>query len=350
MYRVMIVDDEHMIHLSLRKLIETSGLELIVAGEAEDGAEALSLLGRCEPDIVITDICMPEMDGLALIQEVKKRREGIRFIIVSGYAEFDYARQAIRYGVTDFLLKPIEPEPFIATLRHVQLQLDESASRFARHHAWVLQRQLLLSALCDAVWAIEEDGVQSKLEQLIGHYTEAAPDLAFSRYAREIAAAVEANIGSRGFILAARTAAAEEWPGAMRPCVDLLRRVLDTIMGELKGSRNLGSRQHMMKAVKYLEAHYAEERLSLKDVADWLGMSAPYLSRSFKEVMNLNFSKHLTAIRLDKAKDLLQSGDLPSTEIAFQVGFSDYPHFSKMFKKRFGLPPADYRKQFRRSR
>ena len=70
MYRIMLIDDEYAIHLSLRKLVERSGLHIVVTGEAEDGVEALQMLEDSRPDIIVTDICMPEMDGLEFIRRV----------------------------------------------------------------------------------------------------------------------------------------------------------------------------------------------------------------------------------------------------------------------------------------
>ncbi|WP_235440464.1 response regulator [Paenibacillus sp. DMB20] len=137
MYRLMIIDDEYMIHLSLRKLVETSGLDIIVTGEAEDGEEALELLDGSCPDIVVTDIRMPRMDGLAFIGAAQQRRNGIRFIILSGYDHFEYAQQAIRYGVSNFLLKPVDPDQFLESLSIVYEQLKkgrralDSAERLA---------------------------------------------------------------------------------------------------------------------------------------------------------------------------------------------------------------------------
>ncbi|WP_327204869.1 AraC family transcriptional regulator [Paenibacillus sp. DMB20] len=116
------------------------------------------------------------------------------------------------------------------------------------------------------------------------------------------------------------------------------------MISEIKGSRNLGARHNILKATEYIKEHYADEELSLPRVAAELGMSVAYLSRSFKEEMNINFVKYLVQTRLEKAAELLEQDTSPAVEIAYQVGFTDYSHFSRTFKKHFGLTPAEYRK------
>jgi two-component system response regulator YesN len=116
---------------------------------------------------------------------------------------------------------------------------------------------------------------------------------------------------------------------------------------EIRASRNLGAGHYIRRAVRYMEEHYTREELSLTEVAHALGISVPYLSRSFKEEMNVTFVQHLTRLRMAKARELLADTDDSTTEIALQVGYSDYPHFSKTFKKMYGLTPTAYRKQLR---
>lgn len=87
------------------------------------------------------------------------------------------------------------------------------------------------------------------------------------------------------------------------------------------------------------------EDLSLQEVADSLGMSVTYLSRTFKNETNMNFVKYLVQIRMEKARELLAEPELSAQETAYRVGFSDYVHFSKTFKKYHGLTPSEYRKQ-----
>src|SRR5690606_13234789 len=105
-YTVITVDDEAMIKRTIGKLLESTGSFRSV-GEAEDGAEAMQLIERLRPDVVITDITMPVMDGLELIAACSGKQDGPEFIIVSGYGDFSYVQEAIRNGVADYLLKPI---------------------------------------------------------------------------------------------------------------------------------------------------------------------------------------------------------------------------------------------------
>lgn len=118
MYKVLLVDDEVFVRKGLRNLIDWEALGYSVAGEAENGEEALAAITETDPDLVITDIRMPVLDGLELIRCVKE--EGKRnptFIIVSGYHDFKYAQQALRYGVHDYVLKPIDEVELENTLQ-----------------------------------------------------------------------------------------------------------------------------------------------------------------------------------------------------------------------------------------
>ena len=128
MYRVIIVDDEPVIRRGLRETIEWDALGLEVAGEAADGAEALKLIRETRPEILITDIRMPEMDGIQLIREVRKLDPNVKITILSGYSDYDYLKAAIRLGVDNYLLKPIDNDELISNLRNAVSEIEKEAA------------------------------------------------------------------------------------------------------------------------------------------------------------------------------------------------------------------------------
>jgi two-component system response regulator YesN len=107
MFRIVIADDEPFIVKLIRQLIDCEGLGVEIVGEASDGAAALKLVREKKPDILITDIRMPLMDGIELIEEIHQDALPVRIIAISGHRRFDYAYNALKYGVEDFIVKPI---------------------------------------------------------------------------------------------------------------------------------------------------------------------------------------------------------------------------------------------------
>ncbi|ATD54176.1 response regulator transcription factor [Clostridium chauvoei] len=128
MYKVMLVDDEKLILQGLLNIIEWDKLDLKVIHSAEDGKEALEKFKETPVDIIVTDINMPRLTGLELLKEVKKLNNNVKFIILSGYDEFNYARTAIRLGVENYILKPIDEEELEATLKKLRNKIEEERS------------------------------------------------------------------------------------------------------------------------------------------------------------------------------------------------------------------------------
>lgn len=118
--RVIIADDEQKVCQLICDLVHWEDYGMTVVGMAYDGLDTLDLIKKQAPDLVITDIKMPGCDGLELIRRAKKQQETIDFIIISGYRFFEYAQNAIKYGVSDYLLKPIKQEELINTLKKMQ--------------------------------------------------------------------------------------------------------------------------------------------------------------------------------------------------------------------------------------
>ncbi|WP_053983320.1 response regulator transcription factor [Niameybacter massiliensis] len=128
---ILIVDDEELIRQGIRARIDYLGFKFDSIREADDGTTALSLLEQAPADVVITDIRMNDMDGIELIGKVKPLYPHIQFIILSGYAEFAYAEQAINLGVNAYLLKPISNEELKKTMNNVleRIELEEHNHR-----------------------------------------------------------------------------------------------------------------------------------------------------------------------------------------------------------------------------
>lgn len=130
MIKVFLVEDEIIVRNGIKKQInwEKEGLEFI--GEASDGELAFPMIQQLKPDIIITDIKMPFMDGLQLSKLVKKEMPDIKIIVLSGYDEFEYAKEAINIGITDYLLKPIASEELLkAVLRVSNIIYEEQLKK-----------------------------------------------------------------------------------------------------------------------------------------------------------------------------------------------------------------------------
>lgn len=115
--KVIIIDDEMLIRKLIRMKMDLEGLNLELAGEYQDGADAVEALRDVRPDIIISDICMPEVDGLSFSETCIKLFPNIKIIILTGYDDFDYARRGIKAGIFDYLMKPVRADELNATLK-----------------------------------------------------------------------------------------------------------------------------------------------------------------------------------------------------------------------------------------
>lgn len=140
MFKVLIADDEVKVCRLISCLIDWEALGLKLVGMVHDGLSAYRFIEEHNPDIVITDIKMPRYDGLELIRNVKKYRENIHFIIISGYSDFSYAQKAIKYGVEDYLLKPIKKKELEQALNKLIFAQRQAESN--RKEKEIMHRQI----------------------------------------------------------------------------------------------------------------------------------------------------------------------------------------------------------------
>jgi len=134
MYKVVLVDNEQTIRRGIRSIINWAGFGLEVVGEATDGQSALRMINELQPDILITDIKMPHMDGLQLSELALEAFPDLKVIIISGFDDFKYAQKGIQLGVSGYLLKPIQQTELEAILRKLSEELREKHTiRSATH-------------------------------------------------------------------------------------------------------------------------------------------------------------------------------------------------------------------------
>ena len=124
MRKVLLVDDEKIERNGIRMLLQRMPEEFEIR-EASNGVEALRMLGEETADMVRTDIKMPQMDGIELIEKIREYGSQMPIAIFSGYGEFDYAQKAIRTGVSNYILKPVKPQEFEETIRKILRTIEQ---------------------------------------------------------------------------------------------------------------------------------------------------------------------------------------------------------------------------------
>ena len=129
MYKVFLIEDEIVIREALERMIPWNEYGFELVGKAKDGEIALPMIRKTKPDVLITDIKMPFMDGLTLARLAKKEIPGLKVVILSGYDDFNYAKQAIGIGVEDYLLKPITKNALIERLSEIRSRYEHEKTQ-----------------------------------------------------------------------------------------------------------------------------------------------------------------------------------------------------------------------------
>ncbi len=171
MFKVLIIDDEPIIRKGLKNIVNWKQYECEVCGEASDGAEGRELIRKLLPDIVITDIKMPETDGLTMIRQIKEDIPGSKIIILTGYRDFDYVHEAIKIGAFDYILKPSKIEELTAIIgkavRELKFQRERNEEinklkKLFEQNIPILKEKLLYDIIHEI--NTNEDEISAKME------------------------------------------------------------------------------------------------------------------------------------------------------------------------------------------
>jgi two-component system response regulator YesN len=345
MIKVLIVDDEAPIKRSLSKIIEMEFPQVQIVSMADDGKEALRCLEQHQPDIVISDVRMPEMDGIQLTQEIRSRGLTTEIVIISGYNDYTLLRQAMQHGVSDYLLKPVDPDEVTATLTRVINRLGQREKDLQGKNRWLSDHKKSLQKLAESVWYLQEEQIEQELCSIRDSFEIAEyPAQTMTELVMQALTLVHAELSqlSDGRLQLMDFKPYHRIPHSLSPFEEV-RKLLTLALNEIREMRNWGSHRLIRNAITYIENAYHRESLTLTEIADSVGMSATYFSKCFRMEVGVSCTQYITKLRMHKAVELLHNPSYKVYEVAFATGFSEYAHFAKVFKKTFDFSPSEFR-------
>ncbi len=363
--KVLIADDEDRVCRLIYRLIKWDELDMEVAAIAHNGLEVLSMIEEHRPDIVITDIRMPGLDGLEMIRRAKELDGTLEFIIISGYRHFEYAQNAIRYGAGDYLLKPVKEAELYSVLermrnqyqmRHNQITQEErykaliqnnrdrlrttfftdvvlkhSAPERINSLEWINETyhyefsegyfQIVILKVDSIAFNREEnlDYIQKKIVDLAGkklkalvfdkeYFLEESRCMILLNYRpekeMEIYKAFKSLINElmlQNDIFESLKVTAGLGSTEKEAVFDFVSEVILTSMGEAVKRKQEEGKRPIREAKNYIRLHY-KDALTLEKVSGVVDLNASYLSALFKKETGKTFLEYLTKVRMDKAK------------------------------------------------
>lgn len=382
--KVFLVEDEIIMREGIRNNIdwEKEGLEFV--GEASDGELAYPLIQDSKPDILITDIRMPFMDGLELSRRVKEEMPDIKIIVLSGYDEFEYAREGIRIGITEYLLKPIDGNKLLEAVKRVaQLIRSEQESQLesksgtekelqensqAEQERAALQRPLVEPESELGVLEVGKldrrvaerflkTGLKSEVSNFIDDYFASfginnIQSLLFRQYVTTdmyfTAVSTLEGLGYENGELAKHCGEIRDINkvlSSVESNKEYLKKVLTTAVDLREAVSRKKYHSLLEEAKSYIQQHFDDTNISLNSVAASVNLSPNHFSSIFSQEMGKTFVEYLTSVRMEKAKELLRTSSMKSAEIAYAVGYKDAHYFSYLFKKNQDCTPKEYRQR-----
>ncbi|MHA6481361.1 response regulator transcription factor [Paenibacillus sp. strain BS8-2] len=342
--KILIVDDEVVIRKGIAALLVKNNSIVDLIGEAKNGKEAIALIEAEQPDLIFTDIRMPVMDGLSLMEYVSSHYPKIDKVLLTGYADFQYAQHAIRLGVMDYIIKPITQESIDGVLSKALFknpaqwaeQLDTDVVVEMSRHIAQLARQVLAEHAGEARNNLEEWRSKcerwglslTELKQLMGHFR-----LMYQSELHHLGQEPVRHTESRS-------------PQSSQELFEQWNAQIQQHIGTISLNRVPRNKKIVAQVLQEIEQQYGNIDLSIHTLAERAGVTAPYLSKMFREIMHQPLTHYISELRLEKVKERLQSDmNTRISKISEECGFIDYPYFSKTFKKAYNVSPQEYREK-----
>ena len=403
MYKVMLVDDDPIVMVQMKKIIDWEELNCEIISEAANGKEAIDKIKNFLPDIVFTDISMPGLNGIDLINYICRNHPEIKVVALSAYDNFDYVRNSLTFGAVDYLLKyRLTREDMECVVRKIIDALAAGGKRrgeksLEERRRECMDRVLYLSETKGGNFA----GVEKSLGELgMGWMTKefvmVFGSIDVYRINGEKAAAVDDTTAEliinetikyfrqyyivridKGLFLIIFSLdkrnfkeieeGTEQLQSTMeRFCGIQVSFLLGESMNDwrkIEEKRNYMYRYLMelysqgrqnfilhqkeeagtlsLQTEIYIREHY-REKLSLARLARELAVSPSYLSRIFKKETGTTVVGFINQVRMEKAREKIEEQKLPLQEIAYEVGIQNYNYFYLLFKETYGVSPSEY--------
>lgn len=392
-FKMLIVDDEPIICRGLQQTIPWDEYMVEVVDLAYDGAEAIQKIKEHgDIDLVLTDVRMPNVDGLRLATFLAENYPDIRTIIISGYDDFKYAQQAIQLGVKDYLLKPVDVDELLRVITKITSTLQEERKAAQQIYQMNLQNAIFHQVLDLPDTTPNHSGLFADvriypLVTILKDYKNKTKNLSeeeLQNLTVEWENQVENSLNSQGFACVSvftsknvlLTCVTNNLSGFTPENLDFqeLNCVVndtDITIGQLNKvylrlyedtrylpfsesgfivspvSESLANKLKandwlMDRAEQYIRTYYASP-IKAHEVADVINISPNYFSSLFKQKTGKSFNEYINTLRVGAAKQLLEETPFNVNEIAEKVGYREYKYFVDVFKKFTGYTPTKYR-------
>lgn len=342
---IVIVDDEYIVVDGIKAMIARESSDFEVVGFAYNGIDGVKEIIEKQPDVVITDIRMPGMDGLELIEKINEIGIETIFVVLSGYQEFEYARKALCLNVKGYIDKPITVEKVREILEMSTQVLCERRGSLEHKINYRNKSNQLIYMIEHGIW----QGYSEVLSEVLKSLKEYMANT--EEYKKEIYKLLCMGLGIY-YEQRKKLQEEEHFPsyanieslGSLKEVDELVTTLFTRLFYKIR-EKNIGNMHRTVKVIlEEIQSNYHLD-IGLTELADKYNMNPAYLSNLFKEEVGMSYVKYLTKLRIDKAKELLTEGEGKKvSEVSDLIGYSNYRYFCDIFKKYTGQTPNEYKK------
>ncbi|WP_010492680.1 helix-turn-helix domain-containing protein [Paenibacillus elgii] len=331
MLHVLIVEPYTGKRARIKKMVQEMGH--IVVGEARDREEALGLMEQGWPTLLLTDLMLPRLEGLALVSQVYEQRIPVVTIVLSDCTRFDYVRQSMQAGAIDYLLKPVKAEE----LRRALQRAEERVVYFHAAHREFVQAQQFFERL-DLLQPGEVIQRHAEMIQSMQSFEEGQQGERLGLF-RMLYAKWHYVLRKRGLNF-------DEpflWEGE-EEAIAYFQRLCEFWITQSASPADNSVKLNVKRACDYIRENYRSDH-TLAEVSERFGMSVSYFSVQIKKYTGYSFVNYLNRVRIEKAKELLLQPNLKIYEVAGEVGYDTLQYFNKVFKQAVHMTPGEYRRK-----
>jgi Response regulator containing CheY-like receiver domain and AraC-type DNA-binding domain len=356
MLKVLIIDDEIWTRKTVRAFGDWDRHKITTIDEACDGIEGLRLIKENNPQIVITDMNMPGLGGVDLLRMLNEDFPNIKLIVISGYNDFEFTKQAIKSKAIDYILKPIDKQELNAAIgkcvSEIKAQsiyglgkeIDKNTLSLIMNEKKVIERLLVernLWGIKNTLKRLYDNIIQNKIQEktvikvTIKVFKEMTEEYILTTENLMNAAAEENIIELNIEDLEKKS---------LHEVFALIYSNIEKAIIYVNENTRCNSMSTIAQVKAYVELHYTEH-ISLDKLSSLFFLSKEYLSKAFKSKYNKNLMNYVLDLRMLKAKEMLEIKDISIKNIAEAVGYEDLTHFYHVFKNYYGSSPGDMRKE-----